>query len=328
METLGVAAISARYTRFADDEVRGRSPLYEEIARGVAGDRDAIGFLLSLPKEKRQPNLLLAALRHRFGIAAGWIDFRRTLLANADAVRAVMLRHSTQTNEPARCAALLPILANLPQPLALIEVGAAAGLCLLPDHYGYDYSGHSISPTIETEFPVFACSVNAATPLPAALPKIVWRAGLDLNPIDAADPAKVAWLEALVWPEQAERLAHLRAAIRIAATVKPRVVKGDLLADDLDRLCRDAPNDGTLVIFHTAVLAYVPDQRDRQAFAQRAMSLCRYWISNEVPGAFPDIASRAAAIAAPGRFLLSVNGAPAAWSDPHGASLEWIADAA
>jgi hypothetical protein len=44
-----------------------------------------------------------------------------------------MLSRSTQTNEPARCATLLPVLAQLPQPLALNEVGASAGLCLLPD---------------------------------------------------------------------------------------------------------------------------------------------------------------------------------------------------
>jgi hypothetical protein len=35
-----IAAVAARYVRFADDEARGRSPLYEQLARGVAGDRE------------------------------------------------------------------------------------------------------------------------------------------------------------------------------------------------------------------------------------------------------------------------------------------------
>jgi len=48
---------------------------------------------------------------------------------------------------------------------------------------------------------------------------------LDLSPIDASDPAQVAWLETLVWPEQTERLANLQAAVKIAATVKPRIVR-------------------------------------------------------------------------------------------------------
>ena len=329
MDEQSIAEISARYTRFADVEARGRSPLYEEIARGVAADRETIGFLLSLPPEKRQPNLLLAAVRHLSGTPAGWSGFRAFLLANRDAVRTAMQQHSTQTNEPARCATLLPVLAQLPQPLALIEVGASAGLCLLPDLYGYDYgSGRILRPERGTGFPVFACSVSEAAPIPAAAPTIVWRAGLDLNPLDAANPAEAAWLGTLVWPEQTERLANLRAALKIAAAYKPRVVRGDLLGERLAQLCREAPKDATLVVFHTAVLAYVADPADRQAFAQRAMRLSRYWISSEPPGVFPDIASRAGKSGVPGRFLLSMNGSPVAWSDPHGASLEWIADPA
>lgn len=327
MDEQRVAETSARYTRFADYEVRGRSPLYEQIARGVAADRDVIAFLLTLPAHKRQPNLLLAAVRHLFGTQADWAGFRATLLGHSDAVGALMRARSTQTNEPARCATLLPILARLSQPLALIEVGASAGLCLLPDYYGYDYASRRIRPAGATEFPIFACAINAATPIPPAMPTIAWRAGLDLNPLDAANPSHVAWLEALVWPEQTSRLANLRRALRIAAVHRPRVVKGDLLGDDLERLCAQAPLDATLVIFHTAVLAYVGDRALSEAFAARAMRLCRCWISNEYPGVFLDAASRARMGGPPGHLLLSVNGAHVAWSEPHGASLEWIADA-
>jgi hypothetical protein len=232
-----------------------------------------------------------------------------------------MQSRSTQTNEPARCATLLPVLARLPQPLALLEVGASAGLCLLPDHYGYDYGGVVLPAAARS--PTFRCAANGATPVPAAMPRIVWRAGLDLNPLDAADPAQTAWLETLVWPEQTERLANLQAALRIAVAIRPRVVKGDLTGDGLARLAREAPSDATLVVFHTAVLAYVADPADRQAFATRAMQLGT-WISNEMPAVFPDIAKRAVR-GAPGRFLLAVNGTPVAWADPHGASLDWIA---
>jgi hypothetical protein len=326
MSRMEASQVAARYLRFADVEARGRSPLYEAIARGVAADREALEFLLMLPPEKQQPNLLLAAVRHLFGTPADWIGFRTTLLANRDAVAALMQSRSTQTNEPARCATLLPLLLllqqqqqQLQQPLALIEVGASAGLCLLPDHYGYDY-GRARLPGE----PMFRCAVNAATPIPRALPQIVWRAGLDLNPIDLSDAGEVAWLETLVWPEQTERLANLRRAVKVAAAIKPRIVQGDLLGDNLARLCDEAPKEATLVIFHTAALAYVPDLAARVAFGTRAM---RYgtWISNEFPGVFPDIAKRAPVPGAPGRFLLSMNGTPMAWTDPHGAALDWIA---
>jgi hypothetical protein len=292
------------------------------LARGVAGDRQALEFLATLPPERRQPNLLLAAVRHLCGTAEDWRRFREMLLAQAEAVRSVMLARTTQTNEPARCATLLPLLTSLPQPLALIEVGASAGLCLLPDCYAYDYGAGVLRPTVP-EAPVFCCKVDGAAPLPTGLPEIVWRAGLDLAPVDVGDPAQAAWLETLVWPEQTERLAGLRAAMRIAAAVKPRIVQGDL-RDDLARLAAEMPRHATRVIFHTAVLAYVSPATARADFAREVGSLCDYWIANEAPGLFPDIARQAAPPGPRGSFLLSLNGAPVAWTDPHGAWLRWI----
>jgi hypothetical protein len=266
-------------------------------------------------------------MRHLFGTLPDWDRFHASLIANADAVRAVMRVRSTQTNEPARCAVLLPILSRLPQPIALIEVGASAGLCLLPDFYGYDYGRRALAPRPgSSEPPVFACKASPDTPLPEALPFIVWRAGLDLDPIDAADRSQAAWLETLVWPEQAERLTRLRAALKVAAVQKPRIDKGDLLGDDLARLCALAPKSASLVVFHTAVLGYVADRAQRRRFASAVSSLCPYWIANEAPRVFPEHATDAGTSPSPGHFLMAVNGRPAAWTDPHGAALDWIAD--
>jgi hypothetical protein len=54
------------------------------LARGASGDRETIEFLLTLPAAKQQPNLLLAAVRHPFGMLSDWTDFRRTLLSNLE----------------------------------------------------------------------------------------------------------------------------------------------------------------------------------------------------------------------------------------------------
>ena len=122
---------------------------------------------------------------------------------------------------------------------------------------------------------------------------MTWRAGLDLDPVDISDPSQAAWLEALVWPEQGDRLAKLRIAMRIAAEKKPRIVKGDLRTD-LARLAAEAPKDATLVIFHTAVLAYIRSLPEREEFARSVKTLCDSWISIESPRVFPKIAARAA----------------------------------
>lgn len=330
--------ISAAYLRFAEREARGRSPLYETLAREVAGDGSVLDFLASLPREKRQPNLLLAAARHVFGTAGGWLEFRRKLLERAEEVCAVMRERSTQTNEPGRCAALLPILAALPQPLALLEVGASAGLCLLPDRYGYDYGRRRLRPAnSQPAEPIFSCTADDRTPLPPALPQIVWRAGLDLNPIDLTDRAQTAWLKTLVWPDQTGRLQRLEAAIRVAVADPPRLVRGDL-RHDLAALATEAPAGATRVIFHTAVLAYLADPADRAEFARSVAALRDFWIANEAPHVFPEIAARAGASPSKGieaagggpvgdaRFLISLNGKPRAWTDPHGTSLVWIGD--
>jgi len=135
----------------------------------------------------------------------------------------------------------------------------------------------------------------------------------------------VAWLEALVWPEETDRLRRLCAAIGIAADEKPRLVKGDLRTD-LAALAREAPNGATLVIFHTAVLAYVSPAAEREDFARSVGLICDFWIANEAPHIIPGIAERAGGEGPKGRFLMSVNGVPVAWTDPHGASLDWIAE--
>src|SRR6185369_611590 len=101
---------------------------------------------------------------------------------------------------------------------------------------------------------------------PSRLPDVAWRAGLDLNPLDVTEPADVAWLEALIWPEHTHRRARLRAAAAVAAAEPPLLVRGDVL-DDLPALAARAPVDATLVVFHTSVMYQVPQPR-RAAFAE------------------------------------------------------------
>ena len=316
--------IAARFRRFAEVEARGRSPLYEACALGVAGDAFTLELLAALPEAKQQPNLLFAALRHVCGTPRDWPAFRTMLCDNAPAVRATMLARRTQTNEAGRCATLLPVLARLPQPLALLEVGASAGLCLLPDRYGYDYGASRLAPG-SANAPIFPCRASAATPVPAAHPRVVWRLGLDLHPVDVADAADCAWLETLVWPEQSDRLDRLRAAIAVARQDPPRVVQGDLL-NDLEAGARQAPSEATLVVFHSAVVAYVAEPALREEFIRTVRELGAIWVSNEVPGVFPSVRERLTRPGPRGAFLLAVNGTPVAWTDPHGGWIEWIAE--
>jgi hypothetical protein len=320
------ARIARRYERFARYGARGRSPVYARITAALAHDRFVLDRLAELPAPKQQPNLLLGAVRFLYGTPADPREFSRLVRSHWEEIAAVMAVRSTQTNEPARCATLLPLLAQLPPPLALLEVGASAGLCLLPDRYAYDYGDVFVAPANPppTNPPVFACRVSPVTPLPDRNIDVVWRGGLDRRPVDLDNQEDVRWLEALVWPGEEYRLPLLRTALEIARTERPRLVAGDLRTKDLRALAAEAPSDATLVIYHTAVLAYVRDESERSSFAQAVNELGATWIANEGAERIPGIGEEV--FGAPVRhdaFLLCVDGKPVAWTDSHGAWLEW-----
>jgi hypothetical protein len=310
------------YTDFAEKEAAGRSPLYAEICRGIAGDGALLDRLAGLPLEKQQPNLLLAAVKYLSGTARDYPHFRALLTDQWDRVMAVVSSHRTQTNEPARCATLLPLLALLPQPLALLEVGASAGLCLLPDHYAYDYDGRQVAPSVAVASPpLFRCAANGHTPVPHNNVTVAWRAGLDLSPLNPTNQEDAAWLHALVWPGEGERERLLGQALAVAATNPVRVLAGDL-RHDLRALAAEAPRDATLVVFHTAVLAYVRDPAERQAFGDTVRACGAQWVSNESAAIWDqaDLPPRPW-----GRFVLSLNGCALAYTDAHGGTIDWFA---
>lgn len=306
------------YQRFAEREASGKSPLYAELALGVAGDTEVLARIDSLPLHKRQPNLVLAAVRLLHGTPSGYAEFRRVVLSRWSEVRSVALARATQTNEVGRCAALVPVLAELPQPIALVEVGASAGLCLLLDHYRYDY-GPAAPRLGPADGPVtLSCELRAGTRPPARLPRVVSRIGLDLAPVDVTDRDAVAWLEALVWPGQDARLHRLRAAVRVASADPPPVIVGDLRAD-LTRLVRAVAEHATVVVLHSAVLPYLPEA-DRTAFIEHVSTLPAVRIAYEAPDVLPlSDTPTTPPEGSPSAFLVCRDRAPVAWADSHGA---------
>src|SRR5437879_5388183 len=160
--------IARRYASFAVDEARGASEIYERLALAVAASRKLLTFLAALPVARRQPNLFFAAIRHVIGVPESAAHLTEIVGREHCRIREIMLSRTTQTNEPARCAVLLPLLARLPEPLALLEVGASAGLCLLPDRYGYDYRVARVEPRGPgaNQAPMFPCEIIGPAPLP------------------------------------------------------------------------------------------------------------------------------------------------------------------
>ncbi len=309
------------YQRFAW-EVAGRSPAYGALAEAVATDVDVLAFLRGLPAAKRQPNLLFAAARYLLGVPADIDTLRGLVRDRAGELATVMRARRTQTNEPARCATLLAALSTLDEPLALLEVGASAGLTLLPDVYSYDYAGHLV-PGIDPDAPTLTCQPHGPVPLPDRVPTVAWRAGIDLNPLDATNSDDAEWLRCLVWPGEGDRAARLDAALATARRHRVPVHRGDLV-EDLARVAAMAPPEATLVVYHSAVLAYV-DSDTRRAFADAVRELGAVWLSNEAPGVLSGLEQsigpreRAFVLVRDGNDVL-------AYTDSHGAWIDWQTD--
>ncbi len=287
---------------------------------GVAEDPTVIRLIDELPSPKRQAILVFASARAAGAPLIEYAKLRPWLVEHWGSVRQVAESRSTQTNEPGRCAVLLPILASLPQPIALLEVGASAGLCLLPDRYSYRYDGVQLDPNNGVSSVVLEPKLSGPVPIPQSMLEIVWRAGIDLNPLDVFDESDATWLETLVWPEHSERLARLRAALAIAREDPPCVVVGDAV-DSLASVAAQAPRNATLVVFHSAVLAYLtPEHRER--FVAEVKTLPGHWISNEGEQIVPGIVRPNGAH--PSQLLISLDGTAVAYAGGHGQSLEWI----
>ena len=320
------------YSRFARGEGRG-SATYAAWADGVASDAAMIAAIDLLPAQRRQPALLFAVSRLLGAPVGAYTPWRDFTLAHWPEVEREARVRLTQTNEPLRCAALMPALASIDGPIALLEVGASAGLCLYPDRYSYSYDGgEPLHPADGPSAVLLHCGTNGLEPAPTRLPQIVWRAGIDLAPLDVSDADDARWLEALVPPEQHERLARLRSALDIARADPPILVAGDV-TDALAGLAADAPADATLVVVSSGVLVYVA-RAQRELFAAAVAALDARWLSLEAAGLFADVAERielATGITPPelaGRFALSLDQRPLAFVAPHGERIDWLPTAA
>ncbi|MGZ4456076.1 MAG: DUF2332 domain-containing protein [Nocardioides sp.] len=313
------------------------SPSLQEWAAGVVADDEVRAWIGTLPGIKQQPNLVFAAARwHGVPCPSPYAVLRDALLGDDGTIRTTILTRSTQTNEAGRLATLVPAFARVSGggPVALLEVGASAGLCLYPDRWSYAWSLPDGRTVTAGEGPRLACRVDAlagaAVPVPVDPPEVAWRGGIDLHPLDVTDPDATDWLTQLVWPEHDDRRELLRTAIGVARSDPPALVTGDLL-DELPALVERAAAVAPVVVFHSAVIAYL-EEPDRVRFADLMAGLVAdgrcHWVSNEgkrvLPGVTatgPDVPDERAA------FVLGVDGRAVAWTHGHGRSMTWVAGA-
>ena len=174
------------------------------------------------------------------------------------------MNSAPQTNEVRRSGALLPgfllIGKIFGKPLVLSEVGASAGLNLQWDRYRYDLGGHVFGPP---DSPVLIAPEWRGNPPPDADIMVAARAGCDLNPVRAADPAHRLRMLSYIWADQADRLERTAAALNIAAREGLVVERADAI-DWLTRRLAERHTRTVHVVYHTIAWQYLPKPlRDR-----------------------------------------------------------------
>ncbi|WP_404475341.1 DUF2332 family protein [Microbacterium aerolatum] len=321
-------AVRERYDRFATEEAPGRSAVYEDWARGVASDPAVQAVLARIPDTRRQPPLVFAVTRMLGAPLAGFAQWRAFVLAHADAVVEECSRRRVQTNEPLRLAPLLPVLSEIDGPIALLEIGASGGLCLYPDRYSYRFVEDDgmprtrLDPEGGVSTVVLTSRVRGAMPQ-VRMPEIVWRAGIDLDPLDARDPRDRAWLQGLVWPGETGREERIAAALDIVAADPPMMVRGDAV-EKVAGVAASAPRDATLVITTPGVLAHIP-RAARAALIDAVRALPARWITIDAPG-LHDAWQPPMDAATWSGFVVAFDGQVRAAADPLGRWWEWRAD--
>ena len=282
----GMAHYRDVFHRFARVETPDlASPMYAELAYGVSLDRELLQLAAQKRRRQPAPNMLFAAVQFlllsggeyadhplaaHYPIVTGrdrpmqpaFPSFRDFCLTRSNEIRGLIRTRRTQTNVVRRCTCLLPAFSMVQQesglPLALIDLGASAGLNLNLDRYRYRYlrggreeaTWGRAEARVELEAELRG---NGALP-PLADNLVVWfRGGIDLNPIDLSDEDELRWLRALIWPEHVERHQRLiDAAAELARS--PVDLRGGDAVEVLPAMIADTPSDAALTVYSTVAL--------------------------------------------------------------------------
>ncbi len=176
-----------------------------------------------------------------------------------------LARRSVQTNEVRRSWLLLPCFLEVARETGeevfdLVELGASAGFNLLWDRFRYTYEASAWGP----EDGLLRLDGEERAPVPDELlslaPHVRRRVGIDLDPVDVTAEEGALRLRSFIWPGQAGRMERLDQALEAVRREPPQLVRGDV-AELLPQLLAGRAQDAMTVVFETAVLGYLGDER-------------------------------------------------------------------
>ena len=286
---------------FADGITTGYCPLYDEIARAVADDRELLALQFSARPHAHLPPMLLAGGHYLLlngaehplaDVYAGRSSapaaplFRDLCLGSRGPLLELLNSRTMQTNEVGRSALLGPALtlAAAGEPVQLIDVGCSAGLNMLCDRYRLDYAECGLTGPEDSSVHIECRVIAGSPPVAHLLPVIAGRVGIDLDPPDLADPDDARWLLACVWPGTGRFQRALR-AMELGQSDPPRVLRGDAL-EILPGVLADRA-EGKIVVLNSWSFSYFSVEQ-RRAYVDLLSTVGRsrpvVWLCMDAPG--------------------------------------------
>jgi hypothetical protein len=281
-----LADLRALFRQYAEKGFPGAGAhLYAAIASEICDDDEVLSLTRGAQPGQPAPNMLFGAVHYlllrgaQHPLREPYADvapqpvphagagarFRDFCLAHGDDVEALVRERRVQTNVLERCGALLPAFAVAAEwlgtrDLAVVEIGASAGLNLLWDRFAYRYSNGTswgdAASGVQLEI-----EVRGGRALPAIPPDLrsAWRAGMDLRPVDLTDADELLWQRALMWPERVDRQRRLAAAAPLLREAGVRIRAGDAV-ELLPAMLDEASADAGLLVVASHTLYQVPDR--------------------------------------------------------------------
>jgi hypothetical protein len=254
----------------AADRQLDAAPVTAAMVRNWPGDPASAAVALRLNgalhalARRGEPAALAALYRHEHDDFDGAV---RQALREQDAFIAGWMRHPTQTNEVARAAATMAALMAAPiarpMPFDLLELGASCGLNLNLARYAYQLGPVTAGDQASL---VRIQPTWRGWPPPQVPVEIASARGVDLAPLDAANPAHRERLLSYIWADQPRRSLRLQHALGIAMAHPPAVEHGEALEWLTERLAEPQAEGHCRTVVHTMVLQYL-DLAERQEIA-------------------------------------------------------------
>ncbi|UTR13048.1 DUF2332 domain-containing protein [Evansella sp. LMS18] len=276
--------LANKFNRFATEECRGSSELYEYLSLQIAQDKEILELASHSQPGQPVPNLLLGAVHYLLlrgkehklkyyypsivpkpqNMEEIYPYFKDFCMENRGEIISLLKKWLVQTNEVRRCSYLYPVFnyiyETVKKPLALIEIGTSAGLQLLWDKYSYSYGTDEVYGNTASNVTITS-EVRGAN-FPAAYmanPPVAVRIGVDLNTIDLTNEDEYLWLQALIWPEHEERRELLSSAAEYVKKSSVTLIEGDG-TDLLMELEKEISEKYAICVFHTHVANQMPQE--------------------------------------------------------------------